>query len=116
MAAKSQVVTLDEWRAEATRLFGEDEMQWRWRCPACGHECSTADYQAAGAKSTHVGFSCVGRFLPAPRDAFGDGPGPCNYAGGGLIGLNPIRVLLPDGKHVDVFAFGSPVNAEVQSA
>lgn len=98
-------VTVDEWRAEGARRFGTDQMQWRWKCPSCGHVASTQDYKDAGAKSSMVGFSCIGRSLPKCNEAFGGpGSGPCNYAGGGLIGLNPITVIV-DGKEVAMFEF-----------
>lgn len=94
-------MTLGEWHADGVRRFGPDEMAWRFVCPACGHVATTADWKAAGAPETTVAFSCVGRWAGEKREAFGDGPGPCNYAGGGLIGLNPVAV---DG-HGRVFAF-----------
>lgn len=109
MMTTQTVMTCDEWRVEAIRRFGDDEMQWRFKCPSCGHVASTEDYQAAGAKSSHVGFSCIGRFLPKCNEAFsGEGSGPCNYAGGGLIGINPVAVDNGEGKTVRMFEFAEP--------
>jgi len=85
-------MTRDEWVAEGERRFGPDQMKWRFVCPACGHVATAEDYKRAGASSSVVAFSCIGRWLVRSRDAFGTGPGPCNYAGGGLIGLNPLDV------------------------
>lgn len=85
-------MTREEWMAEGTRRFGVDQMKWKFICPACKHVASVQDYADAGASSNVVAFSCVGRWMNKPRDAFGEGPGPCNYAGGGLIGLNPVEV------------------------
>lgn len=97
-------VSVNEWRAKAEALFGPDEMSWRWKCPSCGHECSAQDYKDAGAPSSAVGFSCIGRWLVAPQDAFVKGLGPCNYAGGGLLQINPVHV--DDGTSVHrVFEF-----------
>src|ERR1700733_2559156 len=78
----NEVMTMEQWHAEGERLFDPDEMQGQFVCPACGHVASPADWKAAGAKESHVAFSCVGRFLHDSRDAFAKGPGPCNYAGG----------------------------------
>jgi len=100
-------MTHNEWVSEGERLFGPDVMAWRFACPACGHVAAVADWKAAGASAGQVAFSCVGRYMPNPRDAFGKGPGPCNYAGGGLFGLNPTKVILSDGKHLDVFQFAA---------
>lgn len=85
-------MTHAEFFGEATRRFGPDQHDWRFVCPCCGHEARAADWLAAGAPQSAIGFSCVGRWSGAPRDAFGEGPGPCNYAGGGLFELNPMDV------------------------
>lgn len=105
--ASQKRLTYEEWRAEAESKFGPDELNWKWECPSCGHVCSTQDYKDAGARSGHVGFSCIGRFKGG-RDAFGkkDG-GPCNYAGGGLICINPVTVIDVAGNEHHVFAFAN---------
>lgn len=101
-------MTLQEWEDEGTRLFGPDKMAWRFKCPCCGHVATPADWEKAGAKENAVAFSCVGRWQGAKREAFGEGEGPCNYAGGGLFRLNPVIVTAPDGKTQSVFAFAEP--------
>ena len=59
-----------------------------------------------------MAFSCVGRNLGVGEEAkvaaaaFKGKGGPCNYAGGGLFGLNPVEVNTgPDTKPVRLFAF-----------
>lgn len=101
--------THDEWMAEGRRRFGEDTMQWRFVCPSCGHEASVQDWKDAGAPVAAAGFSCVGRWIEGARRAFDDtaGPGPCNYAGGGLFKINPIVV----GGDMTAFAFAEPAEA-----
>lgn len=100
-----------DWAAEGERRFGKDHLGWRFVCPACGHVAAVRDWQEAGAPEGAIAFSCVGRYLPTAREAFDrSGPGPCNYAGGGLIGLNPVVVLIPytangKAKRAAVFAF-----------
>lgn len=103
-----KTITQADWEAEGTRLFGPDKMQWRFVCPACGHIAAVKDWQAAGAPEGAVAFSCIGRWAGAKREAFGEGDGPCNYAGGGLIGLNPVRVLANNGKESNLFEFAEP--------
>ncbi len=96
------ILTEVEWKQRGEALFGLDMMQWRFVCPACGHVQSTQDYKDAGAPPEAVAVSCVGRYQETCRKAFGeDGPGPCNYAGGGLFRLNPVDV---DGQRVFAFA------------
>lgn len=103
-------VTHAEWCKQATKLYGEDSAGWRFKCPSCGYVAAVRDWQAAGAGEGAVAFSCVGRWLPKSIDAFEDGgPGPCNYAGGGLIRLNPVTVVGPDGAEHAVFEFADPL-------
>lgn len=99
-------MTHEEWKAEARRRFGDSPDEWRFVCPCCGHVARVRDWREAGADEGAIAFSCVGRWRNAPaREAFGTGPGPCNYAGGGLIRLNPVRVVDEDGREHEVFAF-----------
>ena len=87
-------VTRDEWLAEGKRRFGPSIMKWKFVCPCCGHVQSVQDYMDAGAPEGAVSFSCVGRYIESSRRAFqvGAGPGPCDYAGGGLFRLNPVEI------------------------
>ncbi|TCT21176.1 VVA0879 family protein [Thiobaca trueperi] len=106
MTTPIQEMTHAEWIAEGRRRFGDDMMNWRFVCPACGHVAAARDWKDAGAPPNAVAFSCVGRWLPTAREAFADaGHGPCNYAGGGLFRLNPLHVRREDGQIEPVFAF-----------
>ncbi len=105
-------MTKEEWYAKGEELFGSDKMQWRFICPACGHVASVQDYKNVGAPEGAVGFSCVGRWSSAEaRQAFEKGKGPCNYAGHGLIRLNPVEITNADGEKLRVFAFAEPAAA-----
>lgn len=107
-----RTLTKSEWYAEGVRRFGPDETTWAFVCPACGHRQTVADYEAAGAPEGHVAFSCVGRAFPTCREAFGGkGPGPCNYAGGGLFAINPVTILDDGKKRGPFFEFADPVVA-----
>lgn len=89
-----RTVTETEWRAEGERLFGPDQMQWRFVCPVCGHVAAVQDWKNAGATEGAAAFSCVGRWIEGSKQAFTRGSGgPCNYAGGGLFRLNPVTVV-----------------------
>lgn len=108
MSSLYPIMTREKWHKRGVELFGQDEMKWRFVCPSCGHVASIQDYKDAGAPQGAVAFSCIGRYLPNARNAFGTGPGPCNYTGGGLIRLNPLCV---DG--VRIFDFAEEVLVEV---
>lgn len=104
-----RTTTIEEWMAEGTRLFGGDQMDWRFICPSCGHEAASSDWKAAEAPQAAVAFSCLGRWAPGtPLEAFTNGDGPCTYAGGGLIGLNPVTV---EGQE-PIFEFARPAERE----
>ena len=97
-----------DWKAEAIKLYGEDSSQWEFRCPVCGHVTKVKDWQDAGAPEGQVAFSCVGRHIDGARGAFdGTGPGPCNYAGGGLFQMNPVTVVQEDGHETRAFEFAA---------
>lgn len=106
MASERLEMTHAQWSAEGARRFGPDVLTWRFVCPSCGHVASVDDWVKAGAKN-QVAFSCIGRSVGG-REAFGEGKGPCNYAGGGLFRLNPVTVAFDDGHTQEYFAFAAP--------
>lgn len=97
------------WEAEGIRLFGDRMRNWKFICPCCGTVQDGNDFLAAGASietaKGMLGFSCIGRILPKRRGAFDKGPGPCDYAGGGLIGLNPVKIIRDTGEPIYYFDF-----------
>lgn len=91
-----RTVNLRTYFNECIDRFGHDRNDWKFVCPSCGHVASVAEYKAAGAENA-IGYSCIGRWTGATQKAFAKGTGPCDYAGGGLIGINPVRVVSEDG-------------------
>ena len=107
MSVAETLWKIDDWRAEGARRFGDDHMKWRFVCPSCGHVQTPADYKAVNAPETAVAFSCIGRWTPGATGEIGQkGKGPCNYAGGGLFRLNPIRVVDGSTAH-EIFEFAA---------
>ena len=102
------ITTLDyaNWLAEGKLRFGGDLMDFTFVCPVCQYEQSARECIEAGMESGAIGFSCIGRWLPPEQIKKGP-PGPCHYAGGGLFKLNPIRVRMPDGTELPMFAFAA---------
>lgn len=100
------LLTHAEWIAEGERRFGGDQLKWRFVCPGCGHVAAVEDWKRVGAASWDAGVSCIGRWIPNAREFLGGtGPGPCNYSGGGLFGLNPQPVACGSDQVLHVFAF-----------
>lgn len=101
-------ITKADWEAEAIGHYGPDQMNWEFRCPVCGYVAKVSEWKAVGAPEGAVAFSCVGRWKRDARDVFrGSGPGPCNYTGGGLFRLNPVKITFPDGTTWLAFEFGA---------
>ena len=97
--------TLDEWFAEGKRLFGEDQMVWRFVCPNCGLVASVADWCDVGAPAGAVAYSCLGRYDTSIPDeevgTIGNKKQPCDFTEGGLFGMSPVDV---DGRRTWAFA------------
>lgn len=109
MSAQTRM-TRKEWVAEGERRFGLNRKHWAFVCPCCKTVTRAHEWEAAGAPEGAVAFSCIGRWTGAKREAFGKGKGPCNYAGGGLLGLNPVEINDEVAKKTHaVFAFAEPV-------
>lgn len=100
-----EYASISEWEKMGERLFfTKNKMDWLFECPSCGFIASGHDWKAVGAPEEQVAFSCVGRHIPRSKNIF-EKPGPCNYAGGGLFGLNPVKVTLDAGKTISIFQF-----------
>lgn len=101
--------SIQAWRAEAMRRFGKDPLMWRFVCPACGYVCNAKEWIRLGGVNARamVAFSCVGRLTENPVE-MGQKPGPCNYAGGGLICLNPVEIVGEAEKVFDFAAEATP--------
>lgn len=108
-------MTAKEWNEEGERLFGEERINWKFVCPVCGFAQGFKDFAEAGIPTDKalgkVGFSCIGRYLPAEKMQEGifnmnKIPGiPCNYTGGGLLTLNPMIITDEEQKQHNLFDF-----------
>lgn len=101
----------EEWLAKGTKLFGEDKLNWRFKCPLCKNVQTAEDFRKhkdKGATPSSVYQECIGRYEGGCR-AFGSNAktakkSPCDYAAYGLFNIGDI-VKKPDGKEVTVFPF-----------
>lgn len=91
--------------AEAAAAFGDDWLNWAFRCPHCGDVASFRDFKEAGGEASACGQECIGRTLGALKvDAAQylagkyTGRG-CDWAAYGLL-AGPWQVIMPaeDGK------------------
>lgn len=95
--------SLQAWREEAKRRFGDNGADWKFKCPSCGNVQSGQDFvdkcrmnQTTGANSAYQ--ECIGRH----EKEIG-----CNWAAFGFLGTaGKGRVIItPDGSEVEVFDF-----------
>ncbi len=114
----SSPMTNAEWRAEGARRFGEDVMQWKFRCVSCGTESSPADFEKLAANGRRAPHECIGRIhlelggLPGVKI---DGNSkPCNWHAGGMFRrASVIEVEGVEGQNTLAFPFvGAPVSPE----
>lgn len=111
----TRTITRADWIKEGEQRFGADQLGWAFVCPSCGHVARVHDWKEAGAGQGEVAFSCVGRHRRGAADMLA-GKSPCNYAGGGLIRLNPVTVVREDGTKTDVFEFAPKATGEPDPA
>jgi hypothetical protein len=98
------VIKYDDWIKKAKDLYGENSDNWEFVCPVCKIKTKAKEWREAKQEGM-LAFSCIGRAVGAKINAFEEGKGPCNYAGGGLFALNPIKIVKDDGSSMNVFDF-----------
>jgi hypothetical protein len=109
-------IPVAEWLAEGRRLFGGDVLQWRFKCPVCGHVQALADFKALGIEPQDGYQECIGRHLPDRASDFAGKPGkngqksPCDYAAYGLFQVGR-KVIAESGKAITVFPFDDGASA-----
>ena len=90
---KSKVYTINEWKAEAIRRYGEDPLKWRFRCSKCKRQWSLEEYfeiKKAGNVSNGWQECCY-----------------CDWVSYGLLGTlgDGLIVTFPEGAPAQVFNF-----------
>ncbi|MDR1688308.1 MAG: hypothetical protein LBS21_06820 [Clostridiales bacterium] len=101
--------TKSDWIAEGERRFGEDRLNWKFVCPACGRINTGQEFKDAGAEPNNMYSACIGRHSGNMRPAKKtekDGNG-CDWVAWGFLGtLGKGNIVInDDGAEVEVFAF-----------
>lgn len=94
---KGITITLEEWREEGKKRFGDDIENWKFKCPSCGNIASCKDFEEAGAEPDDAYQCCIGRF--------NDKKTGCDWAAYGFFDICKVHVIAENGKHVPVFEF-----------
>lgn len=75
---RRNVVTLEQWEAEGERLYGKNRLEWRFRCPTCGHIQTPQEFKAAGIGPHAAYQSCASRYGLGGKST-------CKWTVGGLL-------------------------------
>ncbi|MEG0775461.1 VVA0879 family protein [Clostridium sp.] len=98
--------TLEEWKAEGVKRFGEDPTGWKFKCPACGRINTGIEYNELGANINSMYSECIGRINGKGSDEKNEGNG-CDWAAFGLLGTlsKGVMVQSPSGEMIEIFDF-----------
>jgi len=89
----------EEWLTEGKNKFGDNFLNWKFKCPRCGRINSVKEFKDAGAdRPDRAATNCIGRY---------DRNKGCDWAAYGLLGtLGKGRIVtLNNGEEVEVFDF-----------
>ena len=102
--------TQKQWLQKGTELFGDDYLNWKFVCPACGKVSSIKDFKEYTEGLDAAFLNCIGRHNGKGKmpntDGYQEKYG-CNWTAGGLFKtlLKGHVVIFEDGKEIDVFPF-----------
>ena len=107
---KSASITREEWERKGEELFGANKVDWRFKCPACGHVASVAiareKYQDVRGKGWRPESECIGRYTDAVL---------CDWAAYGLF-RGPVFVETTETRSIAVFDFdGEPFTGAIEA-
>lgn len=57
-----KVIKIADWLKELRSRFGEDDEEWKFVCPSCGHVQSVADFNAIGVDGNKAYYECISRY------------------------------------------------------
>ena len=83
---KVKVYTLNQWLEEAKQRFGEDALDWKFKCPVCGNVQTMRMFKDAGIDPHSAYFNCASRYgLGGKSD--------CKWTMGGLFSVGGVFVI-----------------------
>ena len=96
--------TLEQWKAEAKRRFGDHPRTWAFLCPQCGHVATCEDWKSRGARPEDAPRKCIEL---ESTGKLGNDDQPCDWAAFGLLKTlgKGVEIEMPDGKVVEAFDF-----------
>lgn len=96
----------ETWKKEGQKKYGNDSLQWKIKCPSCGHVQTPKDFTDLSLSKDLALTTCLGRHKK--------GVG-CDWSAGGLFKtLGNGRLILADGVVSEIFDFEDNSNAVVE--
>jgi len=101
---KSKIVLENDWVKEGIELFGEDRMDWKFKCPSCGIIQSVHGYKETypdleGYFYATIFCRCIGWIDPTVG---------CNLNLDENGGISGATLKMNDGRMVPIFDFARP--------
>lgn len=97
--------TEKEWKKKLSKMFGENVLDWKFKCPACGKITSGKEFKEAGAQPNDIYQKCIGNFKRQGKPDKENNENGCNWKAYGLFKLGDV-VITEDGTEIDVFPIG----------
>ena len=72
------VVVMAEWAAEGERLYGKERLDWKFKCPFCGHVQTARMFKNAGMNPHLAYTNCASRYGLGGKKT-------CKWTIGGLL-------------------------------
>ncbi len=90
-----------EWKKEIEKRFGDNILDWKFKCPACGKITSGAEMKEIGAKANDLPQKCIGNFKGQGEPDPENNKNGCNWKAYGLFQIG--NTVIKDGKEISVF-------------
>lgn len=92
------VMFYDEWMAKGKKLYGDNPLDWRYKCPQCGHVQTPREFKEKGIDPNQAITCCASRYWLGGKDT-------CKWTTGGLLRIGGVYVITKEFHPVLAFAF-----------
>lgn len=99
--------SIEEWKAEGKRLFGDNPDSWQFRCPSCQRVQTPEEFEKQGIDPNDAPTHCLGRFFGGRKGKY-----KCDWAAFGLF--SGPSYITHQNDRIAVFNFAVPATKEVQ--
>lgn len=104
-----KTMKIKEWKETGKKLYGDEPINWKWKCPACGHVASAMDFQKLNTDPSRAYQECIGRVNGKGTSNGEDNGNGCKWTAFGLFKTlgKGINIVTEDGHEVEVFKYAN---------